>query len=133
MLANVREKWTTWRGRAVEPVIREALWRRAEDLLPAGTDVVGGYWTRTNDPEIDLIGADRSPIAKKVTFAGSIKWLEQKKFDTHDLAQLVAHRAKLPGADDDTPLVAVARAGCDIPGLTTIGPDDMIDAWTSGL
>jgi hypothetical protein len=62
----------------VEPVIRESLLRLAAGSLPEGTDAVGGYWTRTNDPEIDLVGADREPIAKKITMVGSVKWLENK-------------------------------------------------------
>ncbi len=55
--------------------------------MPEGTEVMGGYWTRSNDPEIDLVGVDRSPIAKKVTMTGSIKWLENKPFDARDLAR----------------------------------------------
>ncbi|AKG41417.1 ATPase/protein of unknown function [Streptomyces xiamenensis] len=129
VLDAIRTSWTSWRGRAVEPVIREALWRLADDVLPAGTNTVGGYWTRTNDPEIDLIGADRSPIAKKVTFAGSVKWLESKPFDARDLARLIAHRAQLPGADDTTPLLAVTRNGCTAEGIRSLTPEDLLNAW----
>ncbi|GAA2592040.1 MULTISPECIES: hypothetical protein [Streptomyces] len=32
MLESIRTSWTSWRGRAVEPVIREALWRVTDDL-----------------------------------------------------------------------------------------------------
>ncbi|MFI6608022.1 DUF234 domain-containing protein [Streptomyces sp. NPDC050507] len=116
--------------RAIEPVIREALWRLGSDdgQLPGGTDAIGGYWTRTNDPEIDIVGADRAPIAKKITLVGSVKWLEKKPFDNRDLARLVTHRSQLPGADD-TPLLAVTRNDCtaDVPNLT---PQDLQGAWT---
>lgn len=130
VLASIRASWTTWRGRAIEPVIREALWRLADDRLPADTNAVGGYWTRTNDPEIDIIGADCSPIAKKITLAGSIKWLENKPFDHRDLARLITHRSQLPGADDDTPLLAVSRSGCTANGVLSLTPEDLIEAWT---
>jgi hypothetical protein len=130
VLDTIRSSWTSWRGRAIEPVIREALWRLADDHLPEGTHTIGGYWTRTNDPEIDLIGADRSPIAKQITFAGSIKWLENKPFDHRDLARLITHRSQLPGADDDTPLIAVTRSGCTADGIRTLTPEDLLDAWT---
>ncbi|SFS67025.1 ATP-binding protein [Saccharopolyspora flava] len=126
---TIRKSWTSWRGRAIEPVLRDALWRLADDLLPDGTDVVGGYWTRTNDPEIDLVGADRSPIAKKITFVGSVKWLENKPFDTRDLARLIHHRDQLPGAQQDTPMLAVARSGRGPDGVTTLGPADLLAAW----
>ncbi|MFF1460664.1 ATP-binding protein [Streptomyces sp. NPDC058330] len=129
VLESIRTSWTSWRGRAVEPVIREALWRLTDDRLPEATNVIGGYWTRTNDPEIDLVGADRSPIAKKITFAGSIKWLENKPFDNRDLARLVTHRSQLPGTDDSTPLLAVARSGSNANGILSLTPDDLITAW----
>jgi hypothetical protein len=32
---------------------------------------VGGWWNRAFDPEIDLIGADRAPVAKKLWYAES--------------------------------------------------------------
>lgn len=131
VLDTIRASWTSWRGRAIEPVIREALWRLGADegQLPAGTHAIGGYWTRTNNPEIDIVGAERSPIAKKITLVGSIKWLENKPFNNRDLAQLLTHRSQLPGADDTTPLLAVTRSGCtaDVPTLT---PEDLHDAWT---
>ncbi|MEU9145064.1 DUF234 domain-containing protein [Streptomyces sp. NPDC048349] len=129
VLDSIRASWTSWRGRAIEPVIRESLWRLADDRLPEGTDVVGGYWTRTNDPEIDIIGADRAPIAKKITVVGSIKWLENKPFDHRDLARLITHRSQLPGADDDTPLLAIARSGCTADGVTHLTPEELLTAW----
>ncbi|MER7793440.1 DUF234 domain-containing protein [Streptomyces sp. NPDC097640] len=130
VLATIRTSWTSWRGRAIEPVIRDALWRLADDRLPEGTDAIGGYWTRTNDPEIDIVGADRSPIAKKITLVGSVKWLESKPFDSRDLARLITHRSQLPGADDTTPLLAVARSGCTAEGIPHLTPDQLIRAWT---
>jgi AAA+ ATPase superfamily predicted ATPase len=130
VLEQIRTSWTSWRGRAIEPVIREALWRLADDELPEGTDAVGGYWTRTNDPEIDVVGADRAPVAKRITAVGSIKWLETKPFDARDLARLIVHRSRLPGADEATPLVAVARGGCAASGVRWLGPEELLSAWS---
>lgn len=129
VLQSIRTSWTSWRGRAVEPVIREALWRLTDEQLPAGTQVIGGYWTRTNDPEIDLVGADRSPIAKKITFVGSVKWLERAPFDHRDLARLITHRSRMPGADDSTPLLAVTRSGSSAAGVHPLTPDALLQAW----
>jgi AAA+ ATPase superfamily predicted ATPase len=126
---TVRSSWASWRGRAIEPIIREALWQLADDELPEGTAAVGGYWTRTNDPEIDIVGADRAPIARKITVVGSVKWLERKPFDDRDLARLLIHRSELPGADDSTPLLAVARTGSTAAGINCLGPADLIAAW----
>jgi AAA+ ATPase superfamily predicted ATPase len=129
VLARIRTQWTSWRGRAIEPVVREAL-RRLPSDLPPGTDAVGGYWTRTNDPEIDLVGADRTPVATRITMVGSIKWHERRGFDTHDLARLAIHRTRLPGADETTPLLAVTRiaARADL-GVKLVGPEDLLRAY----
>ena len=84
-LARIERSWTDWRGRAVGPLVREALAR----LLPAqgipAAPVTGGYWTRSNDVEIDIVGADREPVARQLLFLGSVKWLETGRFDDHDL------------------------------------------------
>ncbi|GAA4527884.1 ATP-binding protein [Nonomuraea ferruginea] len=127
VLEHIRRCWTSWRGMAVEPVVRESL--RRMDGLPEETGAVGGYWTRTNDPEIDLVGADREPVAKRVTLLGSIKWLENRPFDHHDLTELIVHRSKMPGADADTPLYAVSRAGCTVDGVRHVTPEQLIEAW----
>jgi uncharacterized protein len=128
-LAAVKKTWTAWRGRAVEPIIRQSLLRLPPGTLPEGTDAVGSYWTRTNDPEIDIVGADREPIAKKITLVGSVKWLENKPFDGHDLTRLIIHRRQLPGANDTTPLLAVSRSGTTTTGVTALGPDELLAAW----
>jgi AAA+ ATPase superfamily predicted ATPase len=133
VLARIRASWTSWRGRAIEPVIRDALERLAPPVS-IGTDgapgVVGGYWTRSNAPEIDLVIADRAPIAKQVIALGSIKWLEKAPFDSHDLAELHAHRTQLPGAAADAALIAVARSGCVVEGVAYFGPDDLLAAYS---
>ena len=129
VLTAIRKSWPSWRGRAIEPVVREALYRLPEGILPEGIEAIGGYWTRTNDPEIDLVGADRAPIAQRLTMVGSVKWLENKPFDSRDHARLIVHRSQLPGADENTPLIAVARSGCTVKDLAVLSPDDLLRAW----
>lgn len=127
-LRRVRENWTSWRGRAVEPLVREALARLLPDGQLPAAPAVGAYWTRTNDVEIDIVGADRAPIAKELLFVGSVKWLENSPFDRHDLAALLRHRAVL--TPDPVPVVAVSRSGTDCPGLDAgYGPADLLEAW----
>jgi uncharacterized protein len=126
-LRRVAEKWSSWRGRAIEPLVREALARLLpDDRLPAA-EAIGAYWTRGNDVEIDIVGADRAPIAKEVRFVGSIKWLESA-FDDHDLQELIRHRVVL--TDRPVPLVAVSRSGASCAGADAVyGPDDLVGAW----
>lgn len=132
----VERRWTAWRGRAVEPLIRAAL-----ELAAAGgalpwpdTEVVGGWWNRRFDPEIDLVGADRAPVARHVHFAGSVKWLGTP-FDGHDLAALRRGAADVPGfTEAGAGLAAVTLSGL-APGLgprdidLVWGPDDVLAAW----
>ncbi|MFK3980343.1 ATP-binding protein [Micromonospora sp. NPDC050397] len=130
-MARIRQGWTSWRGRAVEPMIREALAR----LLPDGTlpvaGAVGGYWTRSNDIEVDIVGADRGPVARELLFLGSIKWLDQAAFDAHDLTVLHRHRAAL--TDEPLPILAVSRSGVSCGGLDAVyGPEDLLNAWRAG-
>ncbi len=127
-LARIERGWASWRGRAVESIVRESL-RRLPEQLPEDTNAIGGYWTRTNDPEIDIVCADREPIAEKITAVGSIKWLDKRQFDSHDLTLLYLHRSQLPGADESTRMLAVSRAGVSVPGVTGFTPDDLIAAW----
>jgi len=107
----IRRRWASWRGRAVEPVIRAALSLAAEDLPWPDATVVGGWWNRAFDPEIDLIGADRMPVAGKLSYAGSVKWTDQP-FDGRDLAALQRGAQHVPGFEHgDTSLITVSRAG----------------------
>jgi uncharacterized protein len=129
VLATIRAKWPTWRGRAIEPVIKDSLLRLPEGTLPEGTHAIGGYWTRSNDPEIDLVGGDRSPIAKRLTLVGSIKWHDRQPFDAHDHTRLVVHRSQLPGAHDTTQLLAVSRTSTAVEDILLLTPDALIQAW----
>ena len=131
VLRRIERSWTSWRGRAVEPVIREALVRLLPDDHWPEIEAVGGWWNRQNNPEIDLVGADRTPVARKVHFLGSVKWLENQPFGRHEYAGLVRDMLAVPGADAETPLVAVSRCGFEdnLPLAAHWGPEDLLRAW----
>lgn len=125
----IERRWTSWRGRAVEPLVRQAL--ELSDLPWPDVGAVGGWWNRRFDPEIDLVGADRAPVADRIHFAGSIKWLNGP-FDDRDLANLRRAAIEVPGLDPATAgLVVVSLSGTDITGDVALswGPDDVIAAW----
>jgi AAA+ ATPase superfamily predicted ATPase len=128
--ACVEESWASWRGRAIEPVVRDALGRLLPDRDLPGGRVVGGWWNRTNNPEVDLVGTDKAAPARSIGFVGSIKWLENAPFGDRELAVLARDAAAVPGAGDRTPLIAVSRSGFTTAALhATFGPERLIDAW----
>jgi len=127
----IERSWPSWRGRAIEPVIRESLSRLLPDDQWPQARQIGGWWPRTNSPELDLVGADRVP-AREISFIGSVKWLENSPFDTRDYAALARDALAVPGAQEDTPLIAVSRSGFSIDALSaTYGPEQLIEAWAA--
>ncbi|WP_040776444.1 ATP-binding protein [Nocardia pneumoniae] len=130
-LTRIERSWTTWRGRAIEPLVRESLLRLLPDERWPDTEAVGGWWNRQNNPEIDLVGADREPVARAIHFIGSIKWLEDRPFDRHDFDNLARSLLAVPGTSHDTPLVAVSRSGVaeNLPLALHWGPEDLVRAW----
>lgn len=129
-----QSRWASWRGRAVEPLIRLSLEQVTATGAPPWPEaqVVGGWWNRQFDPEIDLVGADRAPVASRIHFCGSVKWLA-RPFDTHDLHQLREGARQVPGFDAaHTGLIAVTRSGADLPASAVDvvwGPGDVVAAW----
>jgi AAA+ ATPase superfamily predicted ATPase len=127
---RVQNSWADYRGRAVEPLVRESLERiEATEPVLAGVGVIGAYWTRTGDVEVDLVGADRWPDAHQIAVTGSIKWREQDPFDRRDLAALAVRRSQIPGAEGSR-LIAVSRSGCTTADIDrAYGPADLVGAW----
>lgn len=97
---------------------------------------VGGYWTRSNDPEIDLVGAavERPTTTTRrrypIDFIGSIKWRRKGRFGRSDHAALVGQQVRVPGAGQAR-LVGVSRNGFEPGGLLDVelDPTDLLDAW----
>jgi uncharacterized protein len=129
-LARVRGSWPEFQGRAIEPIIRASVERLVlDDPDLGGTGVIGGYWTRSTTVEVDLVGVDRWPNARKVTLAGSVKWREQSPFGRRDLADLIEQRNHVPGGADAA-LVGVSRSGFAVDGLDrAYAPADLVAAW----
>jgi hypothetical protein len=130
VLARLERSWPAWRGRAVEPLIRESLARSLPDERWPTTEAIGGWWNRQNNPEVDLVGADRAPVAREVHFVGSIKCLG-RPFDRRDLDQLIRHRPAVPGAGEHTRYVAVSLGGFapELPLALSWGPEQLLRAW----
>lgn len=125
--------WSTYRGRAIEPLVRDAVSRLLPDERVPGARYVGGYWTRQNEPEIDLIGADEQDPPAKVAFFGSIKWRDDNRpFGWHDINDVRGKASSVAGVTLSTPVVGVSRSSFG-PGeeelAMALTADDLINAW----
>ena len=133
VIERILRDWSAYRGRAVEPLVRESL-----ELLLAdpslserlgGARHVGSWWRRDHSVEVDLVGGD-APEPARIGFVGSVKWRESDRFSTADLRELVQHRASVPGAES-AKLLAVSRTGIgdEVPADATFDPHDLLAAW----
>lgn len=132
---DFERSWPTYRGNAIEHLVREAV----ELMLPdedrfGSARYVGGYWNRAGSTEIDLVGGDTMPAAKRIAFVGSIKWRVKKPFSRADALDLAAARSEVPGADGNTLLVGVSSRGFDdgVPLDVRVSPQNLVSAWRTG-
>ncbi len=133
LATTIEERWLTYRGRAIEPIVRDAVERRLPASSFGDARYVGDYWTRNHAVQVDLVGGDTRPLARSVSFLGSVKWRQRSPFSRIDSAELARGRAHVPGTDASTRLVGVSRAGFDEDAGVDVqvGPDDLIDAYRS--
>lgn len=131
VVANVNDDYATYRGRAIEPTIREALELSLPDERFSGAHHVGSYWNRTGTIEVDLVAGDARPRAGTISFVGSITWQDDRTFRRSDTAALATQRASVPGADEHTALIGVSRQGFDADaGLDAqLTAEDIIEAY----
>ncbi len=129
--ADVQQGWPTFRGRAIEPIVRNGIERLLPDERLGTARHVGAFWTRNNSTEVDLVGGDTLPSAKHIGFVGSVKWREDNAFDRADSAALATKRLSVPGANASTKLIAVSRQGFAPRGILDVElePNDIITAY----
>ena len=129
--------WSTYRGKAIEPVIRRALESLIPDARLGEAAVVGAYWTDDHRVEVDLVGADRrDPPATSLAFVGTVKWRQRRKISQGDFAALRASAARIPGVDPARiQTVAVSPGGADATATrvfdAVFDASDILAAWAS--
>jgi uncharacterized protein len=127
---DILRQWLDYRGRAIEPIVRESVAR----LLPiAGIDAhtVGSYWTRDGRTEVDIVGVDGRGAQQRVSFIGSIKWRTKRPFSGSDAAALAAQLRSVPGSDSNTAILAVSSSGFEVRDIgVALGPEALLSAWS---
>lgn len=121
--ARVERGFESWRGRAIEPVVRESLARLLPDDSWPTTRAIGGWWPRSNDPEVDVVGADGRP-ASEIAFVGTIKWGSSRAVGAREVAALSRDALTVPGVSAATPLVAVT-------GVERVRASGLAHSWTA--
>ncbi len=128
-LRGFRESWSAWRGKAIEPLVRDAVLRLAP-TLPAPCDSIestSGWWDRIGAHEYDVVGLDGrgAPVA-----VGSVKWRERALFSARDLAELTSARSVIPRAATAR-LLAVAPRGAQagVRADLVLTAEDLLAAW----
>lgn len=113
LVERIERDWATYRGMAVEPLVRDSVEQLLLDPAYAaalgGARHVGSYWTRSNAIQVDLVGG-KDPDPTEIAFVGSIKWRENAPFSRDDANSLARQRGDVPGASG-AKLVGVSRRG----------------------
>jgi hypothetical protein len=128
-VAAFQRCWAAWRGKAIEPLVREAVLRLAPRLggALAGIEAVNPWWERSGTHEFDLIGAghDGLPVA-----VGSVRWRETLPFGERDLAKLVTARSIVRHAERAS-LLAVSPHGVasGVNVDVVLDAADLLGAW----
>lgn len=78
-LENILRQWPDYRGRAIEPIVRDSV-ARLLPLYGADSHTVASFWTRDGRTEVDLVGIDGQGSKRRVSFIGSIKWRQRRSF-----------------------------------------------------
>ena len=121
-------------GRAIEPIVRAGM----ERMIAGGDQrfgrarIVGGYWTKDNKVEIDLVGADKeTPPVASVSFVGTVKWRAGNVLDGHDVADLERSSQQMCGVTEKTPVVGVSRTGFGqiARQIVKVSPDEILEAF----
>ena len=128
---RVLERWSDYRGVAIEPIARDGVERLVAYASAPGEGVYAGrYWTRTGATEVDLVLGRRPTAPTPVVAVGSIKWREAQPFGRRDGDQLIRASAAVPGISGDTELIGVSATGFSSSGIDReVGPDDLLRAW----
>jgi uncharacterized protein len=127
-IGRFERDFVSWRGKAIEPVVHDAVARlAATDPRMGGVEHVGAWWGRTNEHEFDVVGLTRDGA---VPLLGTVKWRARKPVSPAEATALADGRAVVPMAAGAR-LLAVCPAGAraDAGVDAVLGADDLVAAF----
>lgn len=121
--------WPSWRGRSIEPVVREALQRLApSDPRLAAVESVRPWWVRDGSTEVDVVATTAATTA----LVGTIKWRPKRGVSAEELAELRQQRERVPRSDTAL-LAAISPSGAMPRGAdVAYSAGDLLKAWRRG-
>ena len=125
-IAAFDRDWPSWRGRSIEPVVRQALTllARTDGALEA-VEAVLPWWTRDGSVEVDAVAMSST----RSTLVGSIKWRRTGGLSHREIDRLRAARDRVPRAADAR-LAAISPTGTAPAGAdVAFTADDLLGAW----
>ncbi|MCA5894206.1 hypothetical protein LEP48_12730 [Isoptericola sp. NEAU-Y5] len=127
-VAAFERDWSSWRGRSVEPVVREALARLARtDTRLSGVEAVHPWWTRDGQVEVDVVAT----TPERSALLGSIKWRPTGGLTDRDVDALRRARDRVPRSDAAL-LAAISPSGRLPAGAdVAFGAEELLGAWAS--
>lgn len=125
-IANFERDWSTWRGRSIEPIVREAILRLgATDARLAGIETVRPWWLRDGSVEVDVVAAS----AKETKLIGSIKWRPRGGVTPREMDELRRQRERVPRGGGAM-LAAISPTGGAPKGAdVSYDADELLAAW----
>lgn len=126
-IAQFDRDWSSWRGRSIEPVVREALARLAvTDGSLAGVEVVAPWWLRDGSVEVDVVAATSSVTA----LIGTVTWRAKAGVTAREMDDLRRHRHRVPRSE--SALLAAISAGGPPPRGADVAytAADLLAAWS---
>lgn len=119
--------WQSWRGTAIEPVVREAVVRLAPSIAGLEPTVdVAPWWNRDSSVEVDVVASSRDAVEAM----GTVKWRDRRRVTAAEVRSLSAARSLVPRAGAARLLVvcpagAEPSSGADL----VLTADDLLSAW----
>lgn len=125
-IAAFDRDWSSWRGRSIEPVVRQALDSlAAHDDRLAPVERVRRWWTRDGSHEVDVVAM----ATDRTVLLGTIKWRERGGVSDRDITALAPARALVPRSAQAR-LVAISPSG-EAPASAdaSFSAVDLLAAW----
>lgn len=125
---RLERDWPSWRGRSIEPVVRESLARFVpDDARLESIEDVQAWWTRDGQKEVDVAGVSR----ERTVLLGTIKWRPGGVVSRREITHLRDAAGAIPRSSGAM-FAAISPEGQPVEGADlAFSAADLLAAWPS--